>query len=74
VGHCGVIVGSLWSHCGVVVGSLWGRCGLFHVLVTTQVRFPPWSGIFSKLARCGYTLRVTSQASYSPEYNHTKKT
>jgi hypothetical protein len=32
------------------------------------VRFPPWSGIFFKLARCGYTLRVTSQASYSPEY------
>jgi hypothetical protein len=29
---------------------------------------PPWSGIFFKLARCGYTLRVTSQASYSPEY------
>ena len=27
-----------------------------------------WSGIFFKLARCGYTLRVTSQASYSPEY------
>jgi hypothetical protein len=26
------------------------------------------SGIFFKLARCGYTLRVTSQASYSPEY------
>jgi hypothetical protein len=26
--------------------------------------FPPWSGIFFKLARCGYTLRVTSQASY----------
>jgi hypothetical protein len=24
--------------------------------------------IFFKLARCGYTLRVTSQASYSPEY------
>ena len=23
---------------------------------------------FFKLARCGYTLRVTSQASYSPEY------
>ena len=33
-----------------------------------SVRFPPWSGIFFKLARCGYTLRVTSQASYSPEY------
>jgi hypothetical protein len=29
---------------------------------------PPWTGIFFKLARCGYTLRVTSQASYSPEY------
>jgi hypothetical protein len=33
-----------------------------------------------KLARCGYTLRVTSQASYSPEYitptqkNHDIKT
>jgi hypothetical protein len=27
-----------------------------------------WSGIFFKLVRCGYTLRVTSQASYSPEY------
>ena len=26
----------------------------------------PWTGIFFKLARCGYTLRVTSQASYSP--------
>jgi hypothetical protein len=23
-----------------------------------------WSGIFCKLARCGYTLRVTSQASF----------
>ena len=22
----------------------------------------PWSGIFFKLARCGYALRVTSQA------------
>jgi hypothetical protein len=26
------------------------------------------SRIFFKLARCGYTLGVTSQASYSPEY------
>jgi hypothetical protein len=26
-------------------------------------RFPPWPGIFFKLARCGYTLRVTSQTS-----------
>jgi hypothetical protein len=30
--------------------------------------FSSLSGIFFKLARCGYTLRVTSQASYSPEY------
>jgi hypothetical protein len=30
--------------------------------------FPPWPGIFFKLVRCGYTLRVTSQTSYSPEY------
>ena len=29
---------------------------------------PDHGGIFFKLARCGYTLRVTSQASYSPEY------
>ena len=26
------------------------------------------TGIFFKPARCGYALRVTSQASYSPEY------
>jgi hypothetical protein len=26
-----------------------------------------WPGIFFKLARCGHTLRATSQASYSPE-------
>jgi hypothetical protein len=26
--------------------------------------------MFFKLARCGYTLRVTSQISYSPEYTH----
>ena len=31
--------------------------------VRSVVRFPPWPGIFFKLARCGYTLRVTSQAS-----------
>jgi hypothetical protein len=26
------------------------------------------TSLFFKLAQCGYTLRVTSQASYSPEY------
>jgi hypothetical protein len=29
---------------------------------------PTVAGIFFKLARCGYTFRVTSQTSYSPEY------
>ena len=29
---------------------------------------------FFKLARCGYTLRVTSQVSYSPEYTTPKQT
>jgi hypothetical protein len=33
-----------------------------------SVLVPPWSGIFFKLVRCGYTLGVTLQASYSPEY------
>ena len=40
----------------------------FYLLTMIYITFPPWSGIFFKLARCGYTLRVTSQASYSPEY------
>ena len=32
-----------------------------------QVRFPPWPGVFFKLAQCGYTLRVTSlKMRYSP--------
>jgi hypothetical protein len=30
---------------------------------TLKRQFPPWPGKFFKLARCGYTLRVTSQAS-----------
>ena len=30
--------------------------------------WPRWARIFFKLAWCGYTLRVTSQALYSPEY------
>jgi hypothetical protein len=36
-----------------------------------KVRFPPWPGIFFKLVRCGYTLRVTSQtfsSMLSPEF------
>ena len=41
----------------------WQSIGL--VFQRSYVRFPPWSGIFFKLARCEYTLRVTSQASLS---------
>jgi hypothetical protein len=37
-------------------------------MATWSGRFEYGPGIFFKLARCGYTLRVTSQASYSPEY------
>jgi hypothetical protein len=40
-----------------------------------RVRFPPWSQQTFQPARCGYTVRVTSQTSYSPEYitrTHTK--
>ena len=32
-----------------------------------ELDIKPRPGIFFKLARCGYTLRVTSQASYSPD-------
>jgi hypothetical protein len=38
------------------------------VFQRSYVRFPPWRGILFKLARSGYTLRVISQTSYSPEY------
>ena len=38
------------------------------ILIIFIHRFPSWSGIFFKLAQCGYTLLLTSQASYSPEY------
>jgi hypothetical protein len=36
--------------------------------IKTDIVYFSMAGIFFKLARCGYTLRVTSQASYSPEY------
>jgi hypothetical protein len=37
-------------------------------IIFTWVHNTRWPGIFFKLARCGYTLRVTSQTLYSPEY------
>ena len=50
--------------------AVWsGRvCDISEQNLVPSISIPPWSGIFFKLARCGYTLRVTSQASYSPEY------
>ena len=36
--------------------------------VSTPEKLEKYPGIFFKLSRCGYTLRVTSQTSYSPEY------
>ena len=35
----------------------------------SEVRFPPWPGIFFKLTRCGHTLRVTSQTSYKKMFS-----
>jgi hypothetical protein len=35
--------------------------------VTVSV-YPHWASLRNMPGRCGYTLRVTSQASYSPEY------
>jgi hypothetical protein len=57
-----VIVNDFYDACDVTLSVYPHRASL------NWASFPPWSGIFFKLARCGYTLRVTSQASYSPEY------
>ena len=43
-------------------------CDISEQNLVPSISIPTWSGIFFKLARCGYTPRVTSQASYSPEY------
>jgi hypothetical protein len=58
---------SSYSIAMMVLHYLQGKLEKLQDLIN-KVRFPPWPGIFFKLARCGYTLRVTSQASYSPEY------
>jgi hypothetical protein len=52
------------------IENMYGVRAVFTYWWPTVARhiFPPWPGIFFKLARCGYALRVTSQASYSPEY------
>jgi hypothetical protein len=50
----------MWDSIPKVAGSI--------PTVTTVHIFQACPGISFKPARCGYTLRVTSQASYSPEY------
>jgi hypothetical protein len=41
----------------VCVGAMYS--GEYDVYDVTLSVYPPWPGIFFKLARCGYTLRVT---------------
>ena len=62
-------------HGGNRTYDLWNTSPMLCQLSYTvrSVRFPAWTGIFFKLAQCGYTLRVTSQASYSLEYTSTEK-
>ena len=36
-------------------------CDVTLSVYSHRASFPPWPGTFFKLARCGYTLRVTSQ-------------
>jgi hypothetical protein len=51
-------------YCWKAIFFLGSFCARFFPLSHHHVRFPPWPGIFFQLARCGYTLRVTSQTSY----------
>jgi hypothetical protein len=44
------------------------NCSALGSAVRSISVLPHYIGIFFKLVRCGYTLRVTSQTSYSPEY------
>ena len=55
------------DHGGNRTYDLWNTSPMLCQL-SYAVRTVRWPGIFFKPARCGYTLRVTSQASYSPEY------
>jgi hypothetical protein len=49
--------------------SLKNMLAMVRIEPTTLIEIlPTVAGIFFKLARCGYTLKVTSQKSYSPEY------
>ena len=72
-GHGGNRTYDLWNTsplpCQLSYAVRWVRiCSVSYVMFQRSlVRFPPWPGIFFKFALCGYTFRVTSQASDSPE-------
>jgi hypothetical protein len=58
----------LWVY--IHTGQAWKIC-LATVGIEPTSWFPPWPGIFLKLAWCGYTLRVTSQTSlFTYKYIH----
>jgi hypothetical protein len=68
--HLLTVVTSLLTLCDVTLSVYPHRAGLKnmpgHGGIRTydlcNPRIPPWSGIFFKPARCGYTLRVTSHS------------
>jgi hypothetical protein len=53
----------LWKPSEIVL-CLW----CYSECISTLRKLEKYPGIFFMLSRCGYTLRVTSQTSYSPEY------
>jgi hypothetical protein len=57
-----------WRQCATNKPHPYSMNYILGYIRTETDSFPPWPGIFFKLARCGYTLRVTPQTSYSPEY------
>jgi hypothetical protein len=61
---CVIMIFLCWCYVLRWIWCLW--CYSSGVYISTPGKLekyacPPWPGIFFKLARCGYTLRVTSQ-------------
>jgi hypothetical protein len=55
----GVVYSGEYDACDVTLSVYPHRTSLKNMPLKNM---PPWPGIFFKLVRCGYTLRVTSQA------------